>query len=204
MRCLGRFLVILLTLSVIVYTDNVSAQTYKDSIAAHRRLYIQELLADKRQPLKPKDTSKLSFYKPDKAYKVKASIVLTPNSIPFQIPTHSGKFKNYKSYGIATFMLKKQKFSLHLYQSLEKTKDSIYASYLFLPFKDQTNYSSTYGGGRYLDFQISDIIDNSLVIDFNKAYNPYCAYSEGFNCPIPPDENVLKVSIRSGEKNFTH
>lgn len=74
--------------------------------------------------------------------------------------------------------------------------------YLFIPFKDKTNGAATYGGGRYLELRMGEIIDNKVVIDFNKCYNPYCAYSEGFNCPIPPLENHLDIKIEVGEKMF--
>jgi uncharacterized protein (DUF1684 family) len=78
-----------------------------------------------------------------------------------------------------------------------------YKDYLYLPFKDFTNGESTYGGGRYLDFKMSDIQENqTIIIDFNKAYNPYCAYSDGYSCPIPPSENHLQVFIEAGEKNI--
>ena len=76
-----------------------------------------------------------------------------------------------------------------------------YKNYLFLPFTDETNYNQTFGGGRYLDFEITDIVGNKLILDFNKCYNPYCAYAGGFNCPIPPKENDLKVKIKAGEKS---
>jgi len=78
----------------------------------------------------------------------------------------------------------------------------MYRDYLFLPFKDATNGDSTYGGGRYIDIRMSEINNNTLTIDFNKAYNPYCAYSDGFNCPVPPLENHLEVALEAGERKF--
>jgi uncharacterized protein (DUF1684 family) len=77
-----------------------------------------------------------------------------------------------------------------------------YKNYLFVPFKDMTNGKETYGGGRYLDLETTDIQNDSVILDFNKAYNPYCAYSNGYSCPIPPKENHLAVSIEAGEKTF--
>jgi uncharacterized protein (DUF1684 family) len=73
---------------------------------------------------------------------------------------------------------------------------------LFIPFNDLTNYEETYGGGRYLDVSTTDIVNGKMVVDFNKSYNPYCAYSDGYNCPIPPDANKLQVTIKAGEKNY--
>ncbi|HNJ28593.1 MAG TPA: DUF1684 domain-containing protein, partial [Ferruginibacter sp.] len=75
--------------------------------------------------------------------------------------------------------------------------------YLFVPFTDLTTGDESYGSGRYIEFYIQDIQgDGTLQLDFNKAYNPYCAYASGFKCPIPPRENALNVAIKAGEKNF--
>jgi len=74
--------------------------------------------------------------------------------------------------------------------------------YLFLPFNDYTNYETTYGGGRYIDIQVGDIADNKVLLDFNKSYNPYCAYADGFSCPIPPSENYVHTHVLAGERVF--
>ena len=73
---------------------------------------------------------------------------------------------------------------------------------LFLPFKDKTNANGSYGGGRYIDIKISDIENGKVILDFNKAYNPWCAYSDGYSCPIPPKENHLKIAVTAGEKEY--
>ena len=77
-----------------------------------------------------------------------------------------------------------------------------YKNYLFLPFTDATTGVETYESGRYIDLEINDIKDNLVIIDFNKAYNPYCAYTTGYNCPIPPAENDLHIAITAGEKAY--
>ena len=71
---------------------------------------------------------------------------------------------------------------------------------LFLPFQDANAGGETYGAGRYLDMEPGE--DGRLLVDFNYAYNPYCAYNERWSCPIPPPENRLRVAIRAGEKTF--
>ena len=82
-------------------------------------------------------------------------------------------------------------------------QDEKYRDYLFIPFTDLTSGNESYAGGRYFDFKSSDILDNKFELDFNKAYNPYCAYiSNRYSCPIPPKENNLSVAIRAGEKEF--
>ena len=80
--------------------------------------------------------------------------------------------------------------------------DEKYKNYLFVPYTDLTSGNKSYGGGKYLDFMMEDIQNNMLLIDFNKAYNPYCAYTSGYNCPIPPRENNLLIAIKAGEMNF--
>ena len=77
-----------------------------------------------------------------------------------------------------------------------------YANHLFLPFKDATNDVTTYGGGRYIDLEVGDIVDGQFVLDFNTCYNPWCAFSAGYNCPVPPRENHLAVEVKAGEKKF--
>ena len=81
-------------------------------------------------------------------------------------------------------------------------KNPKYIDHLFIPFNDLTNYEETYGGGRYIDLSLNDIKDGKVVLDFNKCHNPYCAYSDGYNCPIPPEANRLKVAVKAGEMNF--
>lgn len=177
-------------------------QLYADSIAAFRRNYVKELLEDKRAPVKPKDTGKLSFFPADDKYRVWADVRETPGSTPFMMPTHSGKMKPYRVYAILTFSINGAMHGLRVYQAIDLMKDGKYKDYLFLPFKDQTNYVTTYGGGRYIDLSVSDIHEHKVLLDFNKAHNPYCAYAEGFNCPIPPRENLLPIEIPAGEKTF--
>ena len=177
-------------------------QHYADSIYKHREHYRNEFVTDERSPLGMRDTSYLRFYAPDKTYRVTASLKLTPEASPFQIPTHSGKTKTYRKYGILHFLIKGKPYDLEVYQSLDLIKKEEYKNHLFVPFNDLTNYEETYGGGRYIDLSITDIIDNTILLDFNKCYNPYCAYAEGYNCPIPPEANRLSIPIKAGEKTF--
>jgi uncharacterized protein len=177
-------------------------KSYADSIASSREQYKKEFLEDSRSPLKAADTGYLRFYAPDAAYKVVASFQLTPEAKSFDMLTHSGKKKKYRLYGIATFKIHDTTQTLEIYQGIELMKQEKLKDYLFIPFTDLTNYETTYGGGRYLDLRTGDIKNGNLVIDFNKCYNPYCAYAGGYSCPIPPDANKLKVAIPAGELNY--
>ena len=177
--------------------------SFAEHIAQHRQHYKNEFISEPRSPLKVQDTALLDFYPPDQFWQVSAKVILSKDAQPFELPTYSGKTRLHRKYATLEFELGNQTFSLAIYQNLYLIgRDSSYEDYLFLPFKDLTNGEQTYGGGRYLDFRTGDIHDNTLVVDFNKCYNPYCAYSDGYNCPIPPKENHLGIEIRAGEKVF--
>lgn len=179
-----------------------NAQTYSDSIVAHRQHYKEEFITEERSPLKGEDTSYLRFYKPDAKYRVAATLTLTPEAKEFDMPTYSGKKKLYRQYGLLSFKINNKACSLQVLQSQTLIKDVRYKDHLFVPFTDKTTYEETYGGGRYLDLLMTDINNGRVILDFNKAYNPYCAYADGYNCPIPPSENRLPVAIKAGEKLF--
>jgi uncharacterized protein len=185
-------------------SNRASAQTYADSLRAFRDNYVKELLEDERAPIKKKDAGKLSFFPPNERYRVWAEVSETPESTPFMIPTHSGKNKQYKEYAILSFTIDGERHKLHVYQGIDLMKNDKYKDYLFLPLNDLTNYNTTYAGGRYIDLSIVDIKDQKILLDFNKSYNPYCAYADGFNCPIPPSENRMRIEIPAGEKTFPH
>lgn len=146
-----------------------------------------------------KDFEGLDFFEPDSLYRVKARIIRTPEAQPFLMPTTTARQAREVRYGIAYFTLKGRDYELELYRSLEPA-DSTEQDRLFLPFLDNTNGVSTYEGGRYLDLDIPG--GDSLVIDFNKAYNPYCTYNKKYSCPIVPRVNYLDTEILAGVKAF--
>ena len=191
---------VLLLLVMAAYA--VDGQTYSDTIIRFRQQYTADLLADKRAPIKSSQVRSLGFYKPDRAYRVVADVTATPGSKPFLIQTHSGKQKPFREYGLLTFTLNDTRFTLHIYQSVDLVKEDAHKDDLFIPFNDETNYETTYAGGRYIDLSVNDIKDGKVTLDFNKCYNPYCAYADGYSCPIPPSENYLHTRIEAGEKMF--
>jgi uncharacterized protein len=89
---------------------------------------------------------------------------------------------------------------LNIYRNIDLSKKKEYKNYLFLPFLDLTSGNESYGGGRYIDMRIPK--GNIITIDFNKAYNPYCAYNHKYSCPVVPDENNLNIEIKAGVKKF--
>ena len=142
----------------------------------------------------------LDFFEIDPNFIVKAEFVRTPAEAPFTMPTSTERLPIYVKYGELYFSLQGKNFKLNVYQNQELTQDPEYFDYLFLPFTDLTNGKSSYGGGRYIDFRIPK--SKEVVLDFNKAYNPYCAYSGKYSCPIPPKENDLEIGIFAGVKAF--
>lgn len=181
----------------------VSDTAYAREIAVHRVHYKQEFLTEKRSPLTAKDTAFLHFYPADVQWKVTAAFTATPDAKPFDLPTYSGLTKKFVAYGVIAFTVNGLEQKLTIYRNLQLSSNPAYKDHLFLPFKDATNAHDTYGGGRYIDLHDGDIQDGKVVVDFNKAYNPWCAYSDGFNCPVPPRENHLKIEVKAGEKMFS-
>ena len=146
---------------------------------------------------KAKKTFKgIHFFPVDAKYAVNARFVRTPQEKPFQMSTSSGMRTTYVKYAEAFFVIDKKEYKLNIYQSQELLKSEEYKDYLFIPFTDATSGNETYEGGRYIDLNIPT--SDHILINFNKAYHPYCAYTDGYNCPIPPQENTLPVKIEAG------
>ena len=181
----------------------MAQDAYTTDILIHREAYKNDFLKNERSPLhSEKELANIHFFAPDESYRVKAKFTRTPDAKAFDLATYSGITKPYIQYGWLNFSLNGQTHKLAIYQSLNLRVMPQYRDYLFLPFKDITNGESTYGGGRYLDFKVTDIQNGELIIDFNKAYNPWCAYADGYNCPIPPKENHLAIPVKAGEQNY--
>ncbi len=182
---------------------NSFAQDYKAQIATHRENYKADFLKDARSPLKEGDLKNLHFFEADSNYKVRAKVELLMNETPFQMPTYTGTSREYIRYAVLSFKLNDEPQQLTIYKSISLSKIAEYKDHLFLPFTDETNSEESYGGGRYIDLSSQDISGNIIEVDFNKAYNPYCAYSDGYQCPKPPAENDLKLKVKAGEMVYT-
>lgn len=163
---------------------------------------MNEFLQDKSSPLKQEDLQFLRFYDADSTYKVIANVTILSNETPFDISTFTGTGGKHLRYAVLKFTLKGKALQLTVYRSLSVSNIPGYKDYLFLPFTDETNGTATYGGGRYIDLREGDFKNGTLVLDFNKAYNPYCAFGGGYSCPKPPAENNLVAAIEAGEKIF--
>lgn len=188
---------------ILITGSSLLAQDFAKRTQIYREKYKQEFVKTANSPLKKEDLKYLRFYDPDTLYRVPAIFKRVRNKRSFEMPTYSGSNKTFVEYGKVRFRLSGKRQTLTVYRSLSLQTLPQYRDYLFLPFKDKTSGNDTYGGGRYIDLKTSEVKDGSqFILDFNKAYNPYCAYSEGYNCPIPPEVNHLAIAIEAGEKNF--
>jgi len=145
--------------------------------------------ADKRTVLLP-----LRYYPPDPDYTVAAALRLGQERPTVLMPTSTGTIRRYQRVGVLEFTFKGESLSLGAFVE-EGTRD---IEGLFVPFVDATSGKETYPAGRYLD--IPPTTTGLYEIDFNKAYNPYCAYNDTYECPFPPPSNRLKLEVRAGEK----
>lgn len=153
-------------------------------------------------PLKADDKATfkgIHFFPLDEAYITTAQFIPAAGGDIIDFPTSAKKVKQFKEYGTINFEIKGQSGTLTLYQ-MHGLEDPQADGTIFLPFKDATSGTSSYGAGRYIDLSPKDIIDGKIVIDFNKAYNPYCAYSIHYNCPLTPANNILSFPIEAGVK----
>ncbi|MGI8588331.1 MAG: DUF1684 domain-containing protein [Chloroflexia bacterium] len=142
----------------------------------------------------------LNHYPVDPAYRVTAKMERDERSHTIQIQTTKGEWREYNHYGVLKFALNGQELSLNAYQPMGENAHKGEHE-LFVPFRDKTCPHETYGAGRYLDLRAHEGSDD-YTLDFNRAYNPWCAYSPNYSCTIPPPENNLAVEIRAGEKIY--
>jgi uncharacterized protein (DUF1684 family) len=188
--------VLLILLSIITsYNKNTPSQKLLD----FRKQKDHYFRTSPDSPIANKENFKgLIYFEPTSDFKVKANLTLLNDTLPFFLSKNDARKSKYVRYAIATFMLNNQQYNL----TLLKLEGKIDNNVLFIPFSDKTNGGETYEGGRYLDVRLKN--ENSIVLDFNLAYNPYCAYNYKYSCPIPPRENVLSISIEAGEKKYPH
>ena len=142
----------------------------------------------------------LDFYPVNEKFIVEATFVKAKQQKPFKMKTSTDRTPMYKKYGALHFEIDGKKFVLQVYQNIELSKRPGFKDYLFLPFSDLTCGKESYIGGRYIDMRIPTT--NKVIINFNKAYNPYCAYNYKYSCPIVPLENDLDIAIEAGVKKF--
>ena len=144
-------------------------------------------------PAQKRDFKGLDYFPENTALRLEVNVETSQISETIMIDTTGGQPQTYQRFGRFKFLLDGQSAELTIYKNQHG---------YFLPFVDNLAGKETYPAGRYLEPE--KLPNGKFLVDFNLAYNPYCAYNEKWSCPITPAENRLKVSIRAGEKIFNH
>lgn len=194
------YLVIIIAIPIIISVwrgDGDAGDLYIEEIITHR--------ADKENFMKKSEDSPfikqntpfngLRYFDPSADFVINARFEKLTNPEKVTLQTSDGKEKTYLKYATATFRRDNETQQLLLLKPVDME------DYLFVPFTDATSASATYGGGRYLEVE-EPTRSKTVTLDFNKAYNPYCAYVDGYSCPFPPKENHLSLAIEAGEKDY--
>ena len=192
-----RTLLLVATIFIVGSAFAQKIEVYTESIKAYQKMYV-----DSHEVVKGKDKRQFHFFPINKAYHVSAYFERIYDTVGFTMNTSAGTIKYFYKYGRLDFIIDGKECLLYVYQGKDLMQTEAYKDYLFVPFTDATTGNESYGSGRYLEFYKKDIAGDSLQMDFNKAYNPYCAYATGFKCPVPPKENRLTLPIKAGEMNF--
>jgi uncharacterized protein (DUF1684 family) len=135
----------------------------------------------------------LRYFDEDPAYRFEVTLERDPERAVEPIETSDGSTNELVRAGRVRFRVGEEEATLVGYEQGDE---------LFIPFRDRTSGSETYGAGRYVEAE--PLGAGRYLLDFNRAYNPYCAYNESWSCPLPPRENWLSVAIRAGELTFPH
>lgn len=173
------------------------------AVAKFQKVINLEYADAKTSPLSAEDLAvfkTLDFYPINEKFFVTAKFVRTENEKPFEMKTTGERKPMYVKYGEAYFILEGKDFRLNIYKNIELSKKEEYKDYLFLPFSDLTCGNESYIGGKYIDIKVPQ--GETIAIDFNTSYNPYCAYSHKYSCPKVPLENDLNIEIKAGVKKF--
>lgn len=192
-----------LLVSFVLLSHMGFTQDIFQDIHAYRAKQETQLKKSANGPIADEFINQLHYFQPDEQFRVWAKVEYLYNQPSFRMPTSDGTSKEFRRYAILNFKLKDQSLQLTVYENADRFLTIAQSDYLFLPFLDLTTGESTYESGRYLDLKKQDFQKEKLLIDFNKAYNPYCAYSSGYRCPQPPQENFLKSMITAGEQKYT-
>ena len=152
-------------------------------------------------PLPPQERTRfhgLSYFPVDRSMRFSVRLHRYPAPISVRLGTNTGEIRSGLRYGYFEFQVVGQIYRLQVYRLEDAPEDG--GAQLFVPFRDSTSGQETYAAGRYLE--LKENTTGVYDLDFNRAYNPFCAYNSRYSCPVPPPENTLKVPIRAGERKF--
>lgn len=204
-----HFQSILLFLALCLITSKLTAQTekmYAEVLVNERSEKDKELRMRKTSPLQKEDRKHfdhLYYFDVDESWNLTAKFKKLDGKDTVDFATSAGKVKRFVRYAKLTFDKDGAHHSFFAYKRVYPAGFTpTHAPYLFIPFTDMTTGSECYGGGRYMDTEVPEEGVTELVLDFNRCYNPYCAYGDGFACPIPPKDNFLNLRVDAGEKAY--
>ncbi|NTW25438.1 MAG: DUF1684 domain-containing protein [Lentimicrobium sp.] len=198
--------VFFLTIITGLSAQSVSTEAEYLEFIGKERLEKDKAFAESNDsPLDPKykpEFKGLNYFKADFKWYITARIEKFSDPDTIRMKTTTERLPLYLVYGKAYFILEEKEFSLTIYRNIGLMTKPGFEDYLFVPYRDETSGNESYGGGRYMDARI--INGDKIVLDFNRAYNPYCVYNKKYSCPVPPSENYLSIPVNAGEKDFGH
>ncbi|NHN61025.1 MULTISPECIES: DUF1684 domain-containing protein [Halorussus] len=180
-------------------TEEFDAEAWREELESHRTEKDDFFAEHPQSPIPPEERETfdgLDYFDPAPDYRVTATVEVHEQPDPVELEVSAGPPQRYLRVATLHFELDGEADELAGYRQ-EADEDG-----LFVPFRDKTTGQQTYDGGRYMEFETEGGLDDAseMVLDFNLAYSPFCAYSETFACPLPPEENWLDAEIRAGEK----
>jgi len=176
------------------------ASELADPVVQERKAKDEAFRQGKNSPIPPEQRAAfrgLAYFPPDPGLRFTVRLQRYSRPEQVRLGTNTGEIRLALSYGYFEFQIGDHICRLQGYR-LEDAPGS--EPYLFIPFRDATSGRETYGAGRYID--LKENTTGIYELDFNRAYNPFCAYNEQYSCPLAPEENTLKVAIRAGEKIY--
>jgi len=202
----SKQIITLVAVIVVVITIFYAFQGSQDDVAYKEEVEKERKEKDRfmrTSPESPFVSSKdeftgLNYFPPDIRYRIIANLQPIEQKKAVVLATNDGAEQRYIEYAYAEFKLDGVSNKLLI---LEITDMGPTRGKLFLAFGDETSAAETYGAGRYLDLTKTPG-STTIKLDFNHAYNPYCAYNNTFSCPLPPRENILSIPIKAGERNY--
>lgn len=194
----------ILLFSLLIVTLGAHAQSgWFSQLMEDRQKHNEELKTEADSPIPDSlraNFTGLRYFDPSNNFLTTAEFVRLKKPKTIWFATSNGKEKEYIHFAELRFQLLGKSYVLAAYYSPSVRQREGFSKHVFVPFKDLTNRVETYGGGRYLD--LTEPEGNSIELDFNRAYNPYCAYADGYSCPKVPEENYLNLRIEAGEKTL--
>ena len=173
-----------------------------EGLAAYRRTALSKLVDGPAAVLDSQAIFGVRYFPYEPALAFAALFRPGSDTALVNFPTSDGRARAYRSYGQLVLLHAGAAHTLDVYEIPGMRAHPVYGDLLFLPFFDASNDETTYGGGRYLDLSRAAFETGDYRVDFNRAYNPYCAYADGYSCPVPPLTNTLPFPVHAGEAAF--